>query len=459
MSGRSRQHERVTFSSTTALTTAFRTGELSPAEYLRTLAERTDRLEPQLRAYACRTGEIATEQARAATEAYRRGETGELLGVPLSVKDCFHLAGAPTGLGSLLHKDARALTDSGVVRRLREAGAVITGKTNMAEFGQSATSENLLGPEAANPWDTERTPGGSSGGSAVSVAAGLATASIGSDGGGSVRIPSAFCGLVGVKPSQGLCVDEDGFRAMTPFSGPGPITASVADARLLLGVLASRVYPRSATGRKRIAVFPAPQGRPVHEGVAKAVHGAVTLLEQQGHEFLESPLPIEGWAEIFGPLVLAEEHRERGHLLGTFDDRLTRYELATLRGAARLEPAAVAEAERALRAYRSRFAELFGEVDLLVTPSVAVPAFPHGQRPRSIGGVEVDPLWGAYPFSVPFNVAGAAAVSLPCGLAEGLPVGVQLVAAPGNETVLLDVAEELEEAIAFDRSALRALWP
>jgi aspartyl-tRNA(Asn)/glutamyl-tRNA(Gln) amidotransferase subunit A len=169
-------------------------------------------------------------------------------------------------------------------------------------------------------------------------------------------------------------------------------------------------------------------------------------------------LPVKGWNDVFGPLVLDDEHRERGHLLEHSADQLTRYERSSLRAAVALDPAEVQQAHASLPQYRRRIDALFDTYDVLLTPTTAVPAFPLGQRPTHIGGEEVDQLWGAFPFAVPFNVAGVAAASLPCGLTDGLPVGAQLVTRAGTEAFLLDVCEELEEALAFDRSALVERW-
>ena len=345
-----------------------------------------------------------------------------------------------------------------MVRRLRAAGAVFTGKTSTAEFGQSATSDNLLGPDAANPWDPTRTPGGSSGGSAVAAAARLSTVAVGSDGGGSIRIPAAFCGIFGVKPSPGLCPDEKGFRAMTDFVSPGPMTSTVADARVVLGVLADRSFARSTRAPLRIAYCARPEGRPVDSGVAKAVDHAARVLEQLGHDVIDTDLPLQGWNDVFGPLVLEDEHRERGHLLDYAADQLTRYERSSLRAALKLDAGQVQNARERLPQYRRRIAELFDRYDVLLTPTVAVPAFPLNERPTHIDGAKVDQLWGPFPFTVPFNVAGVAAASTPCGLADGLPVGAQLVTANGAEALLLDVCEDLEEGLAFDWSAVAGRW-
>lgn len=442
------------------LVSAYRSGTTSPVEVTRAVLDRIDHLDGDLHAFVEVTRELALSQAADAERGYADGgPVPPLLGVPVSIKDAFHIKGVVTTLGSLVHKDQVAKTDSGVVRRLRAAGAVFTGKTNTAEFGQSATTDNLLGPDTANPWALGRTPGGSSGGAAASVAAGLSTVAVGSDGGGSIRIPAAFTGIFGLKPSAGLVHDERGFRAMTDFVSAGPMAGSVADARVMLGVLADRSYRRGTpTPGLRVGYCAHPEGRPVDPSVTKAVEGAARMLESLGHRVVETELPIGDWNDVFGPLVLDDEHRERGHLLAQHADQLTRYERSTLRAAQSLDPKAAQRAHELHPVFRRRIDELFTTYDVLLTPAVAVPAFPLGERPQTVDGREVDQLWGAFPFAVPFNVAGVPAASLPCGLADGLPVGAHLVTRAGTEELLLDVSEQLEEALAFDRSSLVERW-
>lgn len=438
---------------------AYGAGSLSPTEVVEDVLQRIERIDDQLHAYVTVTAELAREQAAWATQAYRNGERSPLLGVPTSVKDAFHMRGVETTLGSLVHRGQIAKRDSGVVRRLRTAGAVFTGKTNTAEFGQSATTENRLGADTANPWDPARTPGGSSGGSAVSVTAGMSSVTVGSDGGGSVRIPAAFCGIVGIKPTSGLCPDEYGFRAMTEFASPGPLAWRVDDARIMLGVLSDQECERVSTPRGlRIAYDPAPEGRPVDPEVFRAVSWVAELLQSEGHDVREFQLPISGWSKIFGPLVLEDEHRERGHLASDEECLLTDYERASLVAAREMDPSTVEVASRAMLAYQARMATVFEDFDVVLTPTTAVPAFPLGNRPRMINGQSVGALWGAFPFAAPFNVARTPAITLPCGHSGGLPVGVQLAAGSHREQLLLDLAEDLEAAIGFDASGVVARW-
>jgi Asp-tRNA(Asn)/Glu-tRNA(Gln) amidotransferase A subunit family amidase len=441
------------------LISAFRRRALSPREVLEEAIARAERFDPILNTYLQRLDDAARTQARAAEKSYLDGDAGPLCGVPVSIKDTFPLAGSVTTFGSALFRDNATDEDSGQVRRLRAAGAVFTGKTNTAEFGQSATTDNRLGDGARNPWDIERTPGGSTGGGAATVAAGLACAAVGVDGGGSIRIPAAFTGLFGIKPSHGLCADEGGFRAMSDFACPGPLTWRARDARIVLGVMAGTDYARAATPRPlRIAWCAAPEGRPVDPGVARAMTEAREALSGLRHDLIDTALPLAGWNDAFGPLVLAEEGRERGDLLDSDGAALTDYERTSLIAAREVGDDAITRARSAHDAYRARIDILFEDHDALITPTTAAPAFRLAERPETIAGQRVDKLWGAFPFAVPFNVSGHPAASLPCGLADGLPVGLQIVGRRNGEGALLDLAEDFEEALAFDPSAVWSAW-
>lgn len=438
-----------------ALRLAFARRELSPEHLLEDVLARLAAFNPRLHAFLATLEGPAREQTAAAVRAYRDGTAGRLAGIPISIKDTFDVAGAVSTRGSLVYRSQVAKADSGVVRRLRAAGAVFVGKTNTAEFGQSATTDNRLGDECRNPWDLGRTPGGSSGGAAASVAAGIVSAALGADGGGSIRIPAAFSGLVGIKPTFGACRDEGGFRGMSEFCCPGPLSWRVADARIFLGVLADRAFTRgSIRGPLRVAWCPRPEGRPVDSRLAVVVKGAAEQTAALGHHVAEVELPVAGWNEAFAPLVLEEEGRERGRLLRECPDMLTEYELVSLQAAASLDPATVADARRHHRSYQAKLNAFFQTYDVILTPTTAVPAFPVGMRPRTIAGEKADRLWGAFPFTSAFNVAGVPCASLPCGFVDGLPVGIQLVCARDRDDLLLDLAEDLETALAIDRTAV-----
>ena len=429
------------------LTEAYRNGSLSPVEVCDLALERIDQTDSTLHAFVAVTPELARAGAQAAEAAYRDGSAGPIAGVPVSVKDAFHIRGHVTTLGSRAHAGDVAAADSGAVRRLRGAGATIVGKTNLSEFCQSATTDNLLGPDTANPFDPARTAGGSSGGAAAAVACGASTLGLGSDGGGSIRIPASFCGLVGFKPTYGTVADEGGFCAFSPFICAGPLARSVADARSLLGVLSGGAGPDEATapaaGPLRIGWCARPEDRPVDAGVSAAVAAAVTQLSACGHHVSAADVDVAGWEEIFAPLVLAEEGERRGDLLDG-PHELTWYCRQSLAAAQRQDSGAVASARAAHAQYVERVNRCFCEYDVIATPATATTAFELGRRPSFIAGERVSRLWGAFPFAVPFNVSGHPAVVLPVGLLDGLPVALQLVGRLGSDAALLSLAEQLE---------------
>ena len=437
------------------LVRSYRDGSLSPVEVADLAQARIAEIDPSLHAFVLATPELARRQAAAAAAAYRNGSPGPLAGIPISIKDAFHIEGHVTTLGSLAHANDVARHDSGAVRRLRGAGAVTVGKTNLPEFCQSATTDNLLGPDTVNPFDPARTAGGSSGGAAASVAAGACTAGLGSDGGGSIRIPAAFCGLVGLKPTYGAVEDADGFRAFSPFISVGPLARCVADARCLYLVLSSGGVGASGApagaGSLRVAWCAKPEGRPVDAGVS-SVAAAMERLAACGHRVSSVELDLGGWEDIFGPLVLAEESERRGHLLDGPHD-LTKYQRRSLRAAEQLDPGAIAAAHSGLADYRERVDRYFSDYDVVATPATATTAFEVGCRPTTIDGREVARLWGAFPFAAPFNVSGHPAVVLPAGFVDGLPAAIQLVGRYGSEVGLLALAEQLEAELDVRPSA------
>ena len=437
---------------------AYRTKELSPVEVALESLRRIEAFDGDIHAFVTVTRELMLEQAAAAQAEYSAGTERALLGVPVAIKDVFNVEGVVTTFGSLVYREVEAKEDCRVVTHLRNAGAVFAGKTNTPEFGQSATTENLLLPDTVNPWGTHLTPGGSSGGSAAAVAAGLCNVAVGSDGGGSIRIPAAFTGLVGLKPTLGLCHNSHGLGAMADFSTPGPLARIVKDLRRMVEVMSERSFPRCSSPRLRVGWCPHPEGRPVQPEIRYAIEKVAVTLEELGHSVEEVVLPIEGWREIFTVLVLADEHRERAHLLATSPGLLTSYERRSLEVARALHPEEIRAARHALDEFRRKVVKMFDQFDVLLLPTVAVQPFEVGSRPRTVDGEAVDRLWGAFPFAAPFSVAAMPAMSLPVGLGDGLPVSAQLVGRTDSDSVLLDLAEDLEAALLFDNGPMRQKW-
>ena len=244
--------QEFAFKSATELRQLIASGQVSCVELTELFLRRIDALNPKLNAYLTICGDQAMAAARNAQDAVQRGDSlGPLHGIPISIKDLEMTNGIPTTLGSVLFQDRTPDIDSVVVERVKAAGAVILGKTNTPEFGLSGTTENKLGDACRNPWDTNRTPGGSSGGAAAALASGLCALATGSDGGGSIRIPASFSGVFGIKPSQGRVPRYGGYGypAANHFSQSGPMSRTVADTALLLQALAGP-DPRDPTSMR-----------------------------------------------------------------------------------------------------------------------------------------------------------------------------------------------------------------
>lgn len=445
------------------LAAAYRAGTLSPVEVTTAVLDRIERVNPRLNAFlhVDRAGALAA--ARASEAALRAGSArGPLTGVPVSIKDLLDVQGLPTTSGSAVYRGVIADADSIVTERLRAAGAVILGKTNTPEFGLLPTTENELGDACRNPWDTARTPGGSSGGAAAGAAAGMGPLHVGTDGGGSIRIPAAFCGVFGLKPTYGR-VARSGMSGMPLFSHTGPITRTVADAALMLDAIAGP-DPRDVTampetpprfraaldaplGRLRVAYARAPWESPCDPEVAGLVEQAAHRFGDLGCEIEEAGPETEPWRDIFLTIIFGDEYTVAGHLLAEHRDRLAAYTRRTLAEGAKVTVPQYSRALRALERFRYALRRFFETYDLLLLPVTATPPFPIGQQPASIAGREVDPLGGAFPFTAPFNLTGQPAASLPCGFTPGgLPVALQVVGRWGDEATVLRACAAFEAA-------------
>ncbi len=455
----------LAFTSAWRLAQLIRTKKLSPVELVQCLIRRIEALNPRLNAYLTVAFDQALADARSAeVRVASGGELLPLLGVPVSIKDLAYVKGLPATGGSLAYKDFVPTEDAVVVERLRRAGAIILGKTNTPEFGLSATTENRLGEDCRNPWDTDRTSGGSSGGAAASVAAGMGPLALGSDGGGSVRVPASFCGVFGLKPTYGLIPAHGGFSCMPLFSHLGPITRTVRDAALFLSVTAgydvrdprSRRDPPSdfqrglarPFGKLRIAWSPDLNYASADQEVVESLGAAVGVFETLGCVVEPATPDIQQpFADAFGPILQADAYAAQGYLLEGKASLLSETTLRTLERGRDLSGHAYSRAMRAVEEMRAKIEGFFEDYDLLLTPATAVPAFVGGQHPRVIGGVQLGGLWGAFPFSVPFNISRQPAASVPCGFSkEGLPIGLQIVGRAGEDRLVLRASAAFETA-------------
>ena len=444
--------------------------QVSPVELTALYYERIDRLDSQLHAYLTLCRDEAMQAARDAESAVMRGDDlGALHGVPISIKDLELTKGVRTTSGSLVFKDRIPDEDSIVVERVKASGAIILGKTNTPEFGHRGTTENRLGDACRNPWNTERTPGGSSGGAAAALAAGLCAISTGSDGGGSVRIPASFCGLYGIKPTQGRVPRYGGRAAPTvanQLSQSGPITRTVKDSAILLQALAGPDARDAGSLRDTPADYVAALDRDVSglrigwspdfgyaavdPDVVDVCGEAAQVFGELGCEVSDSGFALDAPQEAFRVLFAVNTYASSGYLLHEHGDDLTGYFRANMEYAATLTAADYARALGELDAVKAQFDKYFDDFDLLLSPTMAVPAFEIEQHPTSIGGQEVDPFFGYLPFTYPINAIGHTAASVPCGFSsDGMPIGLHIVGRHGDEETVLAASAAFERAMPW----------
>ena len=439
--------------------------ELSPIELTEVYLRRIEALDGQLNSFLTVCGDEARATAKEAEEKIARGETGALLGLPIAIKDLEVTRGIRSTMGSYVFRDTIPDQDSALVERVRSAGGIILGKTNTPEFGSAGITENKLGPPCRNPWDTERTPGGSSGGAGAALAAGLCPLASGSDAGGSIRIPASFCGVYGIKGTFGRVPRVGGLGRPSPnlASHPGPMSRTVRDSSIFLQAV-SGYDPRdpnslheeppdftaeldSGVRGLRVAWSTDLGYAAVDPEVADMTSKSARLFEELGCSVDEPGIVLDDPIPSFLDIFCTTGFVGNGHLLEEHEDELTSYVLDSMRHAQQVTGADFARALRAVEVLRSRFDQLFRQYDLLMTPTMAVPAFRIGEAPHTIAGREVRPAWDYTPFTSPFNMTGLPAASIPCGFsAEGMPIGLHIIGAKGQENAVLRASAAFEEA-------------
>jgi amidase len=400
----------------------------------------------------------------AADEAQKRikqSAGSPLAGIPYALKDLTETIGLRTTFGSRLREKYVPSEDAAVARRLREAGGVLLGKTNTPEFGNRATTAFGLFPPTHNPWDLGKTAGGSSGGSAAAVAACLCPFAEGSDGGGSIRIPSSCCGVVGIKPSRGRVSNAPNSNPRGGLITHGPIARTVADAAMMLDVM---------TGYEPGDPFVAPQqtptflsftrqdprilkiglllnsDKPIDSEVVSAVHETARVLASLGHEVEEANVNITGLGSLFRIMVEAESAASDVDDPASFSDPYSKW--CYERGSKLTATAYIKATEEMFRRSREIIAES-RKWDCLLTPTVTLKPQPLNEFLAVTERVAEDDL--AYiPFTYPFNITGQPGISLPLGWAtDGLPIGVQLVGQPYAESLIIALAAQLERAVPW----------
>jgi len=454
-------NEDLCFLSAIEMAAAIRDRTVSPVELTRAILDRIDRLNPALNAFCISMADEALQTAGELEAQVVRGETlGPLHGVPVSIKDILYVKDVRTTFGSKLFEDNVTLEDAPSIERLRRAGAVLIGRTNTPEFGWKGVTDNRVFGATRNPWNLERTAGGSSGGASAAVAAGLGPIGMGTDGGGSIRIPAAFCGLVGLKASFGRIPNYPA-TTVDSLRHTGPLTRTVADAALALNITAGPDERDSASlpaaqldfltemehgiEKVRIAYSPNLGYATVDAEVAQTCAQAAERLADAGATVETVELgwqdPYECWQVFFYGGIgarLADDLQQRGHLL---DPGL----LKTVQAGLQLSGVDWVKAMMARNEYWQKVRALFEHYDLLITPALALGAFPVGQDVPDSPRSDARPLdWT--PFTYPFNLTGQPAVTVPCGWTqEELPIGMQIVGRRFDDALILRAARAWEQ--------------
>jgi amidase len=451
---------------------AIRRREVSPVEVAEGYLDRMNELDGRLNAFCFRADDEVRKAATAATDALMAAASPADLppfhGVPLPIKDLYDVAGWPTTYGSVGASQARPTDSDPVVRRFADAGFVLLGKTTTSEFGTISFTESEALGVTRNPWDTDRSPGGSSGGAAVAVAAGMAPLAHAADGGGSIRVPASCTGLVGLKPTRGRVtagtVEGEGLATS------GVITRSVADAAAGLDVLArhdpaawwspptpttsfvSALSAASPAGLRIGVLREVPiEGLNVDPACLTAVEEALRALESAGHHMVDTPLDLPPADTIVAAFTALWNVGGAGLPLAD-PDRIEPHNRALREAARSVDSWTYVEGVKTTQHLSRRITESFlGQFDLLVTPTMACLPPPVGAWRAGTDDSPLRALHNCYPLAVftsLFNVTGLPAISLPLHHdgATGLPVGVQLVAAPWREDLLLQVSRVLEES-------------
>jgi amidase len=445
------------FAPATELAAKLRRRELSSVELTRAYLDRIEKLNPTLNAYVLQTPELALEQATAADA---RKDGGPVNGVPVSIKELVSLTGYPTTLGSRAFEHMELPMDSFPVAKLKEAGCPILGKTNTSEFGTRPTTEWGLFGATHNPWNLDRSAGGSSGGAAAAVAAGLSGFAQGSDGGGSVRIPSSCCGTVGLKPSRGRVSPGPMFgEGWAGLSTDGVIARTVADAAAGLDVIVghlpgdsywadvegSFVEAAEPTTRKLRVGFTTSADARVESEVADLVRSVARAVAGLGHEVTEGgpdTNPFRGPFQLIvtsgvASLPVQDESllEPVNRLSRTFGKNLTAVDYV--------------RAVDAIRIHARKVVSFWDDHDVLITPTLPRTAPPLGTLGANLDTAG-DEFMEFVAFTYPYNCTGQPAISLPLGMdSAGLPIGVQLVGPPRGESVILGLAAQLEEALPW----------
>ncbi len=438
-----------------------RDGELSPVELTEACLDQIDKLNPTLNTFITVTHEDAIEAARTAEAEIADGQwRGPLHGIPIGLKDIFDTAWIKTTCGSALFADRVPTEDAFVVRRLKEAGAVIVGKQNMQEFAWGGTSASSHFGPVRNPWDTGRISGGSSGGSAVAVATGMCLGALGTDTGGSVRQPASFCGIVGLKPTYGRVSTRGVFPLSSSLDHVGPLCRTVKDAALMLDVIAgydaedptcvdwpTESYGEACEGdgRYRIGVVRDYFFDGLDAEVEARINEALKVVSELATDVIEVRLP-EAPALVQAPEVLAVHAKDFAASPNSYREWMQK----RLKQAQAIDTISYVNARRELDALRRNIEKIFDTVELLITPTVRVPPITIDEALAMTDPPLAGELWL---FNTrPFNSYGLPTISIPCGFTKNsLPVGLQMAGRRFGEGKVLAFANAFERATEWHK--------
>ncbi|BBK31795.1 aspartyl-tRNA(Asn)/glutamyl-tRNA(Gln) amidotransferase subunit A [Stella humosa] len=447
-----------------------RAGSLSPVALTEATLARIERLQPRLNAFITVTADVARQQARAAEAEIKAGHwRGPLHGVPISLKDLYCTAGIPTTAGSVILKDHVPDFDAPAVARLLAAGAVLVGKANMHEWACGVTNDNPFFGRCHNPWRQGYIPGGSSGGSAAAVATRQGLGSLGSDTGGSIRIPAHMCGLVGHKPTHGLVPRFGVFPESWSFDHAGPIALTAEDAAILLEVIAGPDPrdPSSLPGRPpalrpglRQGVRGLKLGLPAdvyfddcHPEVQEAVMAAVEVYRSLGAEIVAVPIPeARHGLDLCLTIAWAEAAHFHRRWLQTRPDDYGPDLVETLASASAYTAVDYLQAQQVRAKVRHAYRRLFERVDLLISPTGPLPATPHDVDAVMVQGRSASVLGLAAGLTAVANATGEPACSVPCGFTEdGLPIGLMIHGPRLADGLVLRAAHAYEQTQEWHR--------
>jgi len=458
----------TSFPTIAELAQRFRRREISPVETTRACVEKIEKLNPALNAFITVMAESALAEARRAEDEIGRGEwRGPLHGVPIALKDLIDTAGVRTTAASGVYKDRVPPEDAEVVRRLRQAGAVMVGKNNLHEFAYGGSSLVSYFGEAHNPWNRERITGGSSGGSAAAVVAGMACAAIGTDTAGSIREPAALCGCVGLKPTYGRVPSRGVIPLSTSLDHVGPLAATVADAAVVLLAIEGYDAADLTTSDVPVADYVAAlreDAKPLRVGVPRkyfyddldaevagamdhALRGIGSLVGEVKEVRLEVPTDRS--------LQAAESYAYHAERVAASEELYQPETVRRIRSGEKISAAEYIARRRELEEARRRIGTVFanGQVDVLVTPTtpLAAPAIAELKaNPEALRPAELKLLRNTRPF----NVWGLPAISVPCGFTQsGLPIGLQIAGPQWREDLVLRLAHAYEQATAWHKHA------